>query len=90
MLFYGALNDGFDGVASGVVVLRVEYPGANRGRLIGQRVEAIGRDDDFLYRLFGLESEVGSRVDAALRGWQQHLRRLVVLRSLWIFSGLIC
>ncbi len=54
MLFYGALNDGFNGLVAGVVVLRVEYPGANWGGLIGQLVEVIGGDDDFPYRLFGL------------------------------------
>jgi len=49
------LNDGFDGLASGVVVLRVKYPGVDGGRLIGQLVEEIGGDDDFpnwLFRLF--------------------------------------
>jgi hypothetical protein len=69
--------------------LRVEYPGANRGRLIGQFVEEIGGDDHFPYRLFGLESEVGSRVGRVLLLWQQCLWRLGVLPSLWIFSLVI-
>ncbi len=54
MLFYGVLNDGFKHLASGVVVLRVEYPGANRGRLIGQFVEVLGGDDHLPDGLFGL------------------------------------
>ena len=54
LLFYGLLNDGFKGLASDVVVLRVKYPGANWGRLISQRVEVIGDDDDFPHGLFGL------------------------------------
>ena len=48
------MNDGFDDFVAGVIVLRVEYPGANRGGLIGQRVEVVRGDDDFPYRLFGL------------------------------------
>lgn len=54
MLFYGALNDAFKGMASGVVVLWVKYPSANRCRLIGQLVKMIGGDDDFPDWLFGL------------------------------------
>ncbi len=54
MLFYGALNDGFNGLVAGVVVLRMEYPGANWGGLISQLVEVVRGDDDFPYRLFGL------------------------------------
>ena len=73
-------------MASGVVVLRVEYPGADWGRLIGQRVEVVRGDDDFPYKLFGLESEVGSRVRGVLLLWQQCLWRLGMLPSLWIFS----
>ncbi len=46
MLFYGVLNDGFDGVASGVVVLWVKHPSAYRGGLIGQLVEVVRGDDD--------------------------------------------
>ncbi len=54
LVFYGALNDGFDRLASGVVVLRVEYPGANRGGLIAQFVEVVRGEDDFPDGLFGL------------------------------------
>ena len=54
LLFYGLLNDGFKGLASDVVVLRVKHPGANGGRLISQRVEDFGGDDDFPDGLFGL------------------------------------
>jgi hypothetical protein len=54
LLFYGLLNDGFKGLASDVVVLRVEYPGADWGRLISQRVEDFGGDNDFPDGLFGL------------------------------------
>ena len=54
LLFYGALNDGFNGLVAGIVVLPMEYPGADGGRLISQRVEAIGGDDDFPDWLFGL------------------------------------
>ena len=54
LVFYGVLNDGFDGLASGVVVLGVEYPGADGGGLIGQLVEVIRGDDDFPDWLFGL------------------------------------
>ncbi len=54
LVFYGVLNDGFNGLVAGIVVLRMEYPGADGGRLISQRVEAIGRDDDFPDGLFGL------------------------------------
>ncbi len=42
-------------MASSVVVLWVEYPSADGGRLIGQRVEVVRGDDDFpdwLFRLF--------------------------------------
>ena len=48
------MNDGFQGLASDVVVLRVKYPDADRGRLISQGVEAIGGNDDFPDGLFGL------------------------------------
>ena len=54
LVFYGVLNDGFNDLVAGIVVLRVEYPGADGGRLISQRVEAIGGDDHLPYRLFGL------------------------------------
>ncbi len=82
LLFYGLLNDGFKGLASDVVVLRVKYPGADWGRLIGQPVEVVRGDDDFPDRLFGLESEVGSRVGRVLLLSQQCLWRLGVLPSL--------
>ncbi len=48
------LNDDFDGLVAGIVVLRVEYPGADGGRLISQRVEVVRGDDDFPDWLFGL------------------------------------
>jgi len=54
LVFYGALNDGFECLASGVVVLRVEYPSADGGRLISQRVEVVRGEDDFPDGLFGL------------------------------------
>ncbi len=54
MLFYGILNDGFERMASGVVVLWMKYPSANRHRLIGQLVEVVRGDDDFPDWLFGL------------------------------------
>ncbi len=54
LVFYGVLNDGFNDLVAGIVVLRVEYPGADGGRLISQRVEAIGGDDHFPDWLFGL------------------------------------
>jgi len=38
LVFYGVLNDGFNGLVAGIVVWRVEYPGADWGRLIGQLV----------------------------------------------------
>jgi len=90
LLFYGVLNDGFKGLASGVVVLRVEYPGAEWGRLIGQRVEAIGGDDGLSRQAVWVVCELGSRVCGVLLLWQQCLWRLGVLRSLWIFSLVIC
>ena len=49
------LNDGFNSLVTGIVVRRVEYPGADWGRLIGQLVEVVRGDDDFpdwLFRLF--------------------------------------
>ena len=54
LFFYGALNDGFECLVSGVVVLRVEYPSANRGGLIAQLVEVVRGEDDFPDRLFRL------------------------------------
>jgi len=36
LVFYGVLNDGFNDLVAGIVVLRVEYPGADWGRLIGE------------------------------------------------------
>ncbi len=48
------MNDGFERLASGVVVLRVEYPGVDGGGLIGQFVEVVRGDDDFPDGLFGL------------------------------------
>ncbi len=41
------LNDGFNGLASGVVVLWVKHPSTDGGGLIGQLVEVVRGDDDF-------------------------------------------
>ncbi len=46
LLFYGVLNDGFNSLASGVVVVWMKYPSADGGGLIGQLVEVVRRDDD--------------------------------------------
>ncbi len=54
LLFYGVLNNGFNSLVAGIVVWRVEYPGADWGRLIGQLVEVVRGDDDFPDGLFGL------------------------------------
>ncbi len=54
LVFYGVLNDSFNGLVAGVVVWRVEYPGADWGGLIGQLVEVVRGDDDFPDGLFGL------------------------------------
>ena len=54
------MNDGFDRLASGVVVLRVEYPGANRGGLIGQLVEVVRGEDliSSMYRCIKLPTSL--------------------------------
>ncbi len=54
MLFDGALNDVLNRAASGVVVLRVKYPSADAGGLIGQLVAVVRGDDDFPRCLLGL------------------------------------
>ncbi len=54
LLFYRALNDAFNGIASGVVVLWVKHPSADGGGLIGQLVEVLRGDNDFPGRLFRL------------------------------------
>ncbi len=54
MLFNGVLNDGFDRVASGVVILWMKYPSTDGCGLIGQLVEVVRGDDDLPDRLFGL------------------------------------
>jgi hypothetical protein len=51
-----------------------------------RRVRKLWGEYDFPDRLFGLESEVDSRVYGVLREWQQCLSRHVKLLSLWICS----
>ncbi len=48
------LNDGREGVARGVVILRVKDPSADRGGLIGQQVEFVIGDVNSPGSLFGL------------------------------------
>ncbi len=48
------MNDGREGVARGVVILRVKHPSADRGGLIGQQVEVVIADVNSPGSLFGL------------------------------------
>jgi hypothetical protein len=48
------LNDVREGVARGIVILRVKQPSADRSRLIGQQVEFVIGDVNSPGSLFGL------------------------------------
>jgi hypothetical protein len=54
LLFYGALNDAFNNVAAGVVILWMKHPSADGGGLISQLVEVVRGEDDSPDGLFGL------------------------------------